>query len=349
VTGEDPPRKPRKGNAKDRRRAPYFAISIPERTVRSVLGTVGHTARELTHVLVPPAVRGTRFWNAAIERSLKILAEGVGRVPAKDPNEIRVDVARQAVGSVVDTAALLVFQVSPLWLLAVVYDVAKGSRRYLDEVVVELRARGALDPNVKIDGVDQLLTILERTAGELQSDVDRPPLSVEDLRSSVAEIRRAIETAPTGEIAADAGKVALELEETSAREGRTLREVSNAITVGAIAKARFAGRAAAAGVDVAKRNFVERGWRPYLEQLREVRKLGFYRYLANAAAPLQDALAANFDPRTDTLTAQLVSGRLWRDALARLQERGGLAGRAADRKARNSSGSPASDAADPKP
>ena len=218
MTGEDPPRKP------ERKRQGSPARPVLRDLDPRADGALGarhgraHGARAHARA---GAAGGAR--DAILERGDRALAQdprrGSGARPRQDPNEIRVDVARQAVGSVVDTAALLVFQVSPLWLLAVVYDVAKGSRRYLDEVVVELRARGALDPNVKIDGVDQLLTILERTAGELQSDVDRPPLSVEDLRSSVAEIRRAIETAPTGEIAADAGKVALELEETSAREG----------------------------------------------------------------------------------------------------------------------------------
>jgi hypothetical protein len=299
-----------------------FAISLPERAVRQVLGAAGHTARELTHVLVPPAVRGTRFWSAAIERSLAILAQTVGNVRAPGAEAPPIDVARQAVGSVVDTAALLVFHFSPLWILAIVNDVAKGSREYLDEVVQELRARGVLDENVKIDGVDQLLTVLERTSAKLHADVDLPPLSVEELRKSVDGIRSALAEAPREKVAAEADALARELKETSRAEGRTLREVSNAVAVEVASRARFAGKAAKVGLDVASRLFVERGWKPYVEQLREVRRIGFGRYLADAAAPIAAALTVNFDPRTATLTEKLVSGEMWNAALARLRKEG---------------------------
>lgn len=296
-----------------------FALSIPERAIRSLVGTAGATARELTHVLVPPVVRGTRFWNAAIERSLKILSEGVGNVKSRSAAPQEVDVARMAVGSVVDTAALVVFHVSPLWLLAAVHDVAKGSRRYLDEVVEELKDRGALAREEHIEGIDHLLTVLEKTSGELQSDVDLPPLSVKDLRASLERVRETVVSSPEGEAQAKARDLARELEAVSKREGRSLREISNAISVRAVSGAKLAGVAAVAGVDVARRILVEEGWRPYFEQLAAVRRQGFSQYLADAARPIAEAVEHNFNPQTDTLTAQLVSGRLWKRALSTLR------------------------------
>jgi hypothetical protein len=303
-----------------------FAISLPERTVRSVLGTAGHTAREITHVVVPPAVRKTKFWNAAIERSLKILAEGVGHVRAEDPDAPPDDIARMAVGSVVDTAALVVFQFSPLWFLAIVNDVAKGSREYLDEVVYELRAQGALDKNVKIEGVDHLLSVLERTSGRLQTDVDKPPLSVDQLRSSVDELRNAFADVKIPEIAAGARELETELKITARKEGLTLREVSNAIALELASHARLARVAAKTSLDVAKRKFREGAWKPYIQQLRRVQKLGFAKYLAGAAAPLAEAMNTNFNPGTDTVTAQLVSGRLWKSAMETLRKSRGKSG-----------------------
>lgn len=298
------------------RKRPAFLLSLPERAVRQVLGTAGHAARTLTHVVVPPAIRGTRFWNSAVERSLRILAEGVGHVESGGAlRGSEVDVARQAVGSVVDTAALLVFHVSPLWVLAIVNDVAKGSRQYLDEVLEELRARGALERGVRIEGVDHLLSILERTSDRLQSDVDRPPLSVEELRRSVEAVRNALDNGSRDEIEADARALADELETASRVSGGTVREVSNAVAVSLASRAKLAGRAAKAGVDVAARAVVVKGWLPYVEQLRRVRDRGFARYLAEAAAPLGAAFTTNFDPATDTLTEKLFTGETWARAL----------------------------------
>lgn len=321
---------PRKANNKDSKKSadtkdhknagtPLFALSLPERAVRSVIGTAGATAREITHVLVPPALRHTRFWNAAVERSLKILAEGVGHVKSTKKGEPDVDVARMAVGSVVDTAALVVFHVSPLWLLAVVHDVAAGSRQYLDEVVDELRARGSLEKDINIKNIDHLLTVLEETAGELQGDVDRPPLSVNELRGSVERIRESVAKVPKQTIQADAEKFAKNLSDISKKEGRSLREVSNAVGLRVATSAQLAGRAAIAGVDVAARLFVDKGWKPYQTQLRSIGRMGYARYLAHAAKPIGDAIATNFNPDTETLTAQLLTGQLWHDALAKLR------------------------------
>ncbi|HKE00557.1 MAG TPA: zf-TFIIB domain-containing protein [Planctomycetota bacterium] len=297
-----------------------FALSLPERSVRALLGTAGATARELTHVLVPPALRQTRFWSAAIERSLKLLAEGVGRVPGKKA-DAPVDVARMAVGSVVDTAALVFLQFSPLWLLAVVHDVAKGSRAYLDEVVGELKQKGLLAHDEQVEGVDHLLGVLERTSGRLQADVDLPPLSLPDLRASVEGIREAVKTRGAAEIEKEAKAVAVELERTSKAEGRSVLEVSNAVALSLADHARRAGRTARIGVDVAARLFVERGWKPYLEQLDEVRRIGFARYLADAVGPIGEGIARSFDPSSGTVTEGLVSGKLWRQAVEILRKR----------------------------
>ena len=296
-----------------------FALSIPERAVRSILGTAGAAAREITHVLIPPALRRTRIWSAAIERTLKILAEGVGHVPSQEKEGKQVDVARMAVGSVVDTTALVLFQLSPLWLLAVVYDVAKGSRTYLDEVVREMKDRRLLAKQARVTSVDQLLAALERTSGELQADVDLPPLSAAELRKSVARIRESIAARPKKEVEAAARELASELEETSRKEGRTRKEISDAVVLGAATRAQFAKAAAKASVDVAARLLVERGWKPYVEQLRAVREEGFAHYLAAASKPIAEGVAKTFDPKTDTVTAQLVSGRLWRRAMEMLQ------------------------------
>jgi Transcription factor zinc-finger len=280
-----------------------FALSLPERSVRALLGTAG----------------GTRFWSAAVERSLKILAEGVGRVPGKK-SDAPVDVARMAVGSVVDTAALVFLQFSPLWLLAVVHDVAKGSRTYLDEVVGDLKAKGLLAHDQQVEGVDQLLGVLERTSGRLQADVDLPPLSLPDLRASVEGIREAVKTRGAEVMEKEAKAVAVELEQTSKAEGRSLLEVSNAVALNIADHARRAGQTARVGVDVAARLFVERGWKPYLEQLGEIRRMGFSRYLADAVKPIGEGIARSFHPSSDTVTAQLVSGRLWKQAVAKLKQ-----------------------------
>ncbi len=134
-----------------------YTLSLPERVVRSTIGLTAGAAREAAHALVPEAFQSSKVYELVIASSLNFLTEDIGGVeqqarPGEAPS---VDnfLARKAVGNFVDLAGLATLHLSPIWVFAVVSDVAYGSKVYLNELAAELRQRGLTRPDSTINRV----------------------------------------------------------------------------------------------------------------------------------------------------------------------------------------------------
>ena len=130
---------------------------------------------------------------------------------------------RKAGGNVVELGSILAFGFSPLWLLAGAADVTHGTRVYLDALVGELKAAGVLAKEAEFASVDDLLAALEGASGTTARLIDIPPLEVEGLKRSLADLRDDAKGLPTPpELAAVYQGLLAEAE----REQRSLLEVS---------------------------------------------------------------------------------------------------------------------------
>lgn len=121
-----------------------YGLSLPERALRSAGGILGGTLRESASLLIPQAFRNSRTYSVMVQQMLDFLAEDVGGVDRpKDPGapaKLENFVARKAVGNFVEMAALATLHLSPMMLLAIVSDVAYGSKTYLKELAGDLSA-----------------------------------------------------------------------------------------------------------------------------------------------------------------------------------------------------------------
>src|SRR5688572_6203006 len=165
----------------DRRLA--FAVSLPERLVRSLSAFVGGALHETAQLLLPRFVRRSRFYEATAKNALRIAIELVGGVePAQAPEPSALPARRLAVrkgaGNAVEVGSIVAMGFSPLWLLAGASDVLRGTRVYLDELVLELERAGIVARGSHFDTVDDLLGALEGTSGGAARLIDIPPLAV---------------------------------------------------------------------------------------------------------------------------------------------------------------------------
>ena len=192
---------------------------------------------------------------------------------------------RKTAGNAVELGSIAAFGFSPLWLLAAAADVTRGSRVYLDALVRELKREGVLAAEARLDTVDDLLAALEGSSGAAARLVDIPPLELEALRRSLAEFRREPDGLPApDELAA----VYTGLREASARERRSLLQVSAGVGLAFLNSARHVGR--------------QHVLDPYTEDLRPVRSEGFGAYAARVARPYGEAITRHFDPGRETYT-----------------------------------------------
>ncbi|MBW3543344.1 MAG: zf-TFIIB domain-containing protein [Planctomycetes bacterium] len=292
-----------------------YSLTLPERALRSGVGLAAGAVRESAAWLVPQAFQNSRTYSLVVKNSLRFLAEDVGGVAAKPgaPNESAPEqyIARKAVGNFVDLAALATLHVSPAWILAIVSDVAYGTKSYVHELAAELRREGLIDEKSTIDSVDDVLNALQDATGRTAVLFDTPPLSIDEMKRTLAETRQAVQSADLRGVLpqAELQKYWQEMRDIADREGQSLLGVSAAVTLRTLQKVGTVARGTLCGVQVVGGLFNRHVLGHYVESLETVRQRGFYATLQESAGPYIEAVGANFAAGRSTWTEELLSGR----------------------------------------
>jgi hypothetical protein len=269
----------------------WYAISLPERGLRALIGTLGGVVHEGAQVILPRFVRGSRLYEATAKNALRIAIEAVGRVEPAEPPEVsaREITMRKAAGNVVELGSIAAFGFSPLWLLAAASDAAHGSRVYLTAFVDELKRAGVLAEERRIGTVDELLETLESASGRTARLIDIPPLELAELRSTLGEFREDASGLPgPQELAA----LYRGLREEAARERGSLLEVSVGMGMAFLLSAKT----------VTNEHLAV----PYREDWAPLRTEGFAAYARRVGGPYARAVAGHFDPRRPSWTERLL-------------------------------------------
>jgi hypothetical protein len=277
------------------RRTLHFVASVPERLIRSTAALLGGAVHESAQLLLPRLIRVSRLYEVTAKNLLRILVEAVGAVEGSstaDPTapaagEIAV---RKGAGNVVEVGSIFAFGFSPLWLLAAASDVTRGSRVYLRELVEELKAAGVVAEDADVGSVDELLAVFEGTSGRTALLIDLPPLELEELRTSLAELRAGASELPSQE---ELARVYRGLRLEAAREDRSLLEVSSGIGLAFLLSAK----------NVSRTHLVV----PYREDWEPLREEGFGPYATRVGRPYAQAVAGHFDPGRETYTQWLLT------------------------------------------
>ena len=274
------------------RRATRFLLSLPERILRAVAAAGGGAVHETAELVLPRLVRRSRLYEATAKNLLRITVELVGGVERPtatvasehEPSPRKLAV-RKGTGNVIELGSIFAFGFSPLWLLAAAADVTRGTRVYLDALVAELKDAGVVARDAELASVDDLLAALEGASGTTARLIDIPPLELEALRQTLADLREDARGLPTPpELAAAYEGLLAESE----REQRPLLEVSAGVGMAFFNSARKVGR----------QHLLD----PYTEDLRPVRDEGFASYARRVGRPYAQAVLGHFEPGRTTLT-----------------------------------------------
>jgi hypothetical protein len=273
-------------------------VTLPERLVRSSAAILGGAVHETALVVLPRFVRQSRVYEATAKNVLRITIELVGGVDrAAQPGQPTVGklAVRKGAGNVVELGSIAAFGFSPLWLLAAASDLARGSRVYLAALVGELKDTGVLEKDAEVASVDQLLGVLERSAGKSAALIDVPPMELKELRTSIAELAAERKELP----GPDELQALYEgLIRQARAENRSLLAVSSGIGLAFVNSAQHVGR--------------DHVWAPYREDWQPLRKEGFAAYARRVAQPYRDAVEGHLDAATSTHTERLL-GRIRKD------------------------------------
>jgi hypothetical protein len=294
-----------------------FGLSLPERTIRSTSAMLSGAVNESAELLLPQAFRSSKSYDMLVKQMLNFLAHDVGGVK-REPDAVSAGanlenyVARQTVGGFVDLASRPLLHVSPMTVLALVSDIAYGSQTYLKELTAELKQQGVIDQDSTIDRASDLLAAINVASSKAADAMLAPPLSVTGLAQTIEEVRAAANhdlthVIPRGEV----DRLWREMHELASREGRDVFEISSAMTMFAMNKVGTLGRGALSTITVAGNMFDRHILEHYSQAIVEINTKGFYHVLAESSGPYIEAMWQNFSSDKETLTEDVLSGRLF--------------------------------------
>ncbi len=293
-----------------------YGLSLPERALRSAAGLVSGALRESASLLVPQAFQNAATYQMLIRRTLDFLAEDVGGVAPKEgpsaPAKIENFVARKAVGNFLELAGLATLHLSPALVLAVVGDLAYGSKAYLRELAEELKRQGVIGQDSTIDDVDDLLGALGQLAGTAATALDTPPLSLDGLKQTVEQTRQAVQSIDVAKVIpqAELNRLWEEIHRTAASQGVDPLAVSSAMTLYVLDKVGTAVQGALSTVRAAGNILDKCVFDHYRTALGAIQQQGIFAVLAHTAQPYVEAVWLNFSTSKPTITEELLSGRL---------------------------------------
>ena len=294
-----------------------YTATLPERVVRSSVGLAAGAASEAAGFLVPAAFQSSKTYEIVVRNSLGMLTRDIGgvRKAAQDGADV-VDeqedlMARKAVGNFVDLAGLATLHASPVWMMAIVSDLAYGAGTCVRELAAELQKQGLIDDDATIHNVDDVLSAVQNASGNAASMFDTPPLSVEQLKESLDTTRKALASADIRSILPEAElrKYWEEMKDVATKEDVSLLGVSGAVTMGTLSRVGTVGQGTLTGVQVVggliTRKFVDH----YSESLSTIRENGFFETVKDTSAPYVEAVWNNFSGNKSTWTEEVLSGR----------------------------------------
>jgi len=298
--------------------APYlYALSLPERTVRSLSALSGGLLREASELALPARIREAALYRATAGVGLRFLIEQVGDVygiyPPRDPIA-RKFVYRYAAGTSIELMSIATLFLSPVWVLAALGDVTRVGKTLFSRIGDALKAEGLLEPGAKFETMEQLLDGLERTSTHLALTMNMPPLDVPGLRREWEQFRANLATFPPARLpaAADVERSWNNLQNASRDLNRSVFSVSAAMGVSAITSVPSSLQWLSRSVVVATRTagmvvggaFLDH----YATAAKELKKKGFAAYCSKNSRPYLLAAIRNFLPEKQSWIERQLAG-----------------------------------------
>jgi hypothetical protein len=268
-----------------------YLLSLPERILRAAFAGLGGLLYELTQLLLPRWLRGTRLYQAIVYRLLRISVELIGGVENVFPQEdigVGELALRKTFGNVIELMGFVTLGWSPLWILAAASDLTGGTRAYLNAFVAELKAEDLLAEEVDVTSVEDLLLKLESSSATMADLVDVPPLKARELRESWQILKTNANFLP------DASRLTglyQDMQRVAHKQGRSLGAVSALVAAGALR----------AGVRLGSVHVFDY----YTQALKDIHNEGWGKYALRIARPYFSTVRGHFDSRRVTHTQRL--------------------------------------------
>ncbi len=294
-----------------------YSISLPERAIRSTAAIVGGIAQQSATLLVPSAFQDSKTYKTFVKQMLDMVAHDIGGAERNDgeatpETEVEGYVAKKTVGTFVDLAGMATLHVSPMTILAVMSDVAYGSNVYLRQLGDELKREGVIDADSTIDHAADLLEAIGSASGKATDRFDKPPLSLDGLRETIEEAQASVGTIDATKIIpqAEIKRMWSEMQDMADSQDVDLIDVSSAMTMYTLNQVATVSKGALTTIRVTGNLLDEHLFDHYWQGLQRINDEGIWQMFASSSQPYIEAVWMNFSSDKETITEDVVSGRL---------------------------------------
>src|SRR6056297_1349157 len=118
-----------------------YLLSLPERSLRFMTSVATSITSLLAKTVLPKPIQNSTLYQMTFGLLQNYLIEHVAEIPLeKNEGPSTNDyLYRKTAGSVIEGIGLLTFHYSPVWLLAMISDIAGGSQVYLRYLIKSLK------------------------------------------------------------------------------------------------------------------------------------------------------------------------------------------------------------------
>jgi hypothetical protein len=291
------------------RRQLGYMISLPERTMRSLAALAGGTTSLLSETLFPESLRGTAMYRIFIGDAQQFMIDKVAQVQRESGSEEPAApsddyLQRKIVGGVLETAGLFAMHMSPLWVFAIAGDAASGSREFLDRLIDQLKRNKVIPLDAKIEGLPDLLAILQETSHKSASSLDTPPLSREEINRLADEMTENYKKmfSQAGNLVPRVEQIWSRMEKLSSRENISMERLQGILTMDVAGWGKKGIGTVMAVGQTGTELFGEKVLESYSKTLDEVSRQGVSAYVGTHLKPFLQTAAGHFSRDKKTWT-----------------------------------------------
>ena len=291
-----------------------YALSLPERTIRSLAALAGGTSTLLAEMLFPESLRGTTIYNITIGLMQQFIVERVAGMESEiseDRTELGDDyVQRKMAGTALEAAGLLTMGASPLWVLAIAGDVAGGSKVFLNRLLKHLKENGIVAEEAEVAELVDVLEAVQEASTKSAITIDTPPLSREDLSKLADEMKVSYGQVfkSTTNLMPRLDAIWKNMEQLARRENISIERLGGIMTVDAVSWSKKGAGMALAASQTGAELFDEKILESYRKTLAVASEQGIDKFMSDHMRPFMQSARAHFDPTQKTWTESKLEG-----------------------------------------
>ena len=292
-----------------------YALSLPERAIRSLAALASGATTLLTDALLPESLRGTTTYYVTIGMMQRFVVERVAGMESdviEDQAEIGDDyVQRKMAGTALEAAGLLTMGFSPIWVLAIAGDAAGGSKMFLNRLVEHLKQNGVIAEDTEATKLVDVLEAVQEASSKSATAIDLPPLSREELSELAIEMNASYGKAfeNTTDLIPRLEDIWGRMTQLARRDNVSLERLGGILTVDALSWSKKGGASIVATGRTGVELFDEKILASYRNTLAAASEQGVDKYVSRHLQPFLQSARSHFDSSQTTWTERKLAGR----------------------------------------